>query len=74
MAKKRNDKPTWASRIVAIMSRYHLNQSQLAKRLRMAGAGTVSNILTGRRDPAPCVQLLIELMEAGNSLKDFEKK
>lgn len=72
MAKKRNN-PTWASRIVAIMSRYHLNQSQLAKRLRMAGSGTLSNILTGRREPAACVQLLIEMMEAGDDLKKFEK-
>jgi transcriptional regulator with XRE-family HTH domain len=73
MAKKRTNQPTWAERISAIMSRYQLNQTQLAKRLRMAGNGTLSNIQTGRREPTPCVQLLIEMMEAGDSLEKFQK-
>ncbi len=74
MAKKRESVKTWAERIEAIMSRYQLTQAQLAKRLRMAGSGTVSNIVTGRRIPAPCVQLLIEMMERGDSLEEFEQK
>jgi len=72
MAKKREKRADWPERIVAIMNRYHLTQVQLAKRLRMAGSGTLSNIMTGRRKPSACVQLLIEMMESGNSLEEYD--
>lgn len=74
MKKTQKSKTDWPARINAVLEKHGINMAQLAKRLGMAGQGTLSNIISGRREPAKCVQNLLVLMENGNSLEIFDKK